>query len=36
MKKNVIGKYVYTAKEYTQEFPNMRNGDTSRSKIRID
>jgi phytoene dehydrogenase-like protein len=26
-KKNVIGKYVYTAKEYTQEFPNMRNGD---------
>jgi phytoene dehydrogenase-like protein len=26
-KKNVIGKYVYTAREYTQEFPNMRNGD---------
>jgi phytoene dehydrogenase-like protein len=26
-KKNVIGKYAYTAKEYTQEFPNMRNGD---------
>jgi phytoene dehydrogenase-like protein len=26
-KKNVIGKYVYTAKEYIQEFPNMRNGD---------
>jgi phytoene dehydrogenase-like protein len=26
-KKNVIAKYVYTAKEYTREFPNMRNGD---------
>jgi phytoene dehydrogenase-like protein len=26
-KKNIIGKYAYTAKEYTQEFPNMRNGD---------
>ena len=26
-KKNVIGKYVYTAQEYTREFPNMRNGD---------
>jgi phytoene dehydrogenase-like protein len=26
-KKNVIGSYVYTADEYTAEFPNMRNGD---------
>jgi phytoene dehydrogenase-like protein len=26
-KKNVIGKYVYTADEYAVEFPNMRNGD---------
>jgi phytoene dehydrogenase-like protein len=26
-RKNVIGKYAYTASEYTQEFPNMRNGD---------
>ena len=26
-KKNVIAKYVYTADEYTAEFPNMRNGD---------
>jgi phytoene dehydrogenase-like protein len=26
-KKNVIRKYVYTAQEYTREFPNMRNGD---------
>jgi phytoene dehydrogenase-like protein len=25
--KNVLGQYVYTAHEYTQEFPNMRNGD---------
>jgi phytoene dehydrogenase-like protein len=26
-RKNVLGHYVYTAHEYTQEFPNMRNGD---------
>jgi phytoene dehydrogenase-like protein len=26
-RKNVLGQYVYTAHEYTQEFPNMRNGD---------
>jgi len=26
-RKNVIAKYVYTADEYTQQFPNMRNGD---------
>lgn len=26
-KRNIIGKYIYTAQEYTQEFPNMRNGD---------
>ena len=26
-RKNVIGRYAYTAKEYTQEFPNMRHGD---------
>ena len=26
-RKNVIGKYVYTADEYAVEFPNMRNGD---------
>ena len=25
--KNVLGAYVYTAQEYTQEFLNMRNGD---------
>jgi phytoene dehydrogenase-like protein len=25
--KNVLGTYAYTAQEYTQEFPNMRNGD---------
>ena len=26
-KKNVIGRYIYTADDYTAEFPNMRNGD---------
>jgi phytoene dehydrogenase-like protein len=26
-RRNVIGQFVYTAREYTQEFPNMRNGD---------
>ena len=26
-KKNIIGKYAYTAEEYTAEYPNMRNGD---------
>jgi phytoene dehydrogenase-like protein len=26
-KDNVIATYAYTAQEYTQEFPNMRNGD---------
>jgi len=26
-RKNVIAKYVYTADDYTQQFPNMRNGD---------
>jgi phytoene dehydrogenase-like protein len=26
-RKNVIATYVYTASEYAQEFPNMRNGD---------
>ncbi|MBX9773878.1 MAG: NAD(P)/FAD-dependent oxidoreductase [Xanthobacteraceae bacterium] len=26
-RENVIGQYVYTAQEYTREFPNMRNGD---------
>jgi phytoene dehydrogenase-like protein len=26
-RKNVLGQYVYTAHEYTQEFPNMCNGD---------
>ena len=26
-RKNVLGQYVYTAHEYTREFPNMRNGD---------
>jgi phytoene dehydrogenase-like protein len=25
--RNIIGKYVYTAREYVGEFPNMRNGD---------
>jgi phytoene dehydrogenase-like protein len=25
--RNIIGKYVYTAREYVAEFPNMRNGD---------
>jgi hypothetical protein len=26
-RRNVLGQYVYTAHEYTREFPNMRNGD---------
>jgi len=26
-RRNVIAQYAYTADEYTQEFPNMRNGD---------
>jgi phytoene dehydrogenase-like protein len=26
-KKNILGKYIYTADNYTQEFPNMRYGD---------
>ncbi len=25
--KNIIGRYVYTGREYVAEFPNMRNGD---------
>jgi phytoene dehydrogenase-like protein len=25
--RNIIGQYVYTAKEYTQELINMRGGD---------
>src|SRR5690606_29061997 len=25
--KNIIGRYIYTAEEYTQELVNMRNGD---------
>jgi phytoene dehydrogenase-like protein len=27
MARNIIGQYVYTAREYVAEFPNMRNGD---------
>jgi phytoene dehydrogenase-like protein len=26
-RKNIIGSYVYTARDYTQEFPQMRSGD---------
>jgi phytoene dehydrogenase-like protein len=25
--RNIIGRYIYTAREYVAEFPNMRNGD---------
>ena len=33
---NVIGKYVYTARGYTQEFPNMRNGDIFMGALNAD
>lgn len=33
---NVIGRYVYTAREYTQEFPNMRNGDIFMGALNAD
>jgi phytoene dehydrogenase-like protein len=35
-KANVIGKYVYTAREYVQEFPNMRNGDIFMGALNAD
>lgn len=33
---NVIAKYVYTAREYVQEFPNMRNGDIFMGALNAD
>ncbi len=35
-RKNIIGKYVYTAEEYTQEFPNMVNGDIFMGAFRAE
>lgn len=34
--KNILGKYVYTAEEYTQELPNMRNGDIFMGALSAD
>ena len=35
-RKNIIGKHVYTAEEYTQEFPNMVNGDIFMGAFRAE
>ena len=35
-RKNIIAKHVYTAEEYTQEFPNMVNGDIFMGAFRAE
>lgn len=34
--KNILGKYIYTAQEYTQELPNMREGDIFMGALSAD